>query len=103
MMEWENDLSIYQEKSVVATFTSQLDDLQHHSPDASNLLKILAYFDPESIPLDMLITGASALSESQLQKESDSIAPAPQKAMSFVGKVKNKILRSYKRNGKGRA
>src|SRR5438477_8141291 len=103
MMKWENDLSIYQETSVAATFTCQLDDLQQHFPDVSNLLKILAYFDPESIPLDMLITGASVLSKSQLQKTPDSVTPTPQQTISFVGKVKNKILLSHKGKGKGRA
>src|SRR5438876_1051367 len=103
MMKWENDLTTYQEKSVAATFTYQLEDLQRQFPDVSNLLKILAYFDPESIPLDMLITGASVLSKSQLQKAPDSVTPTPQQTISFVGKVKNKILRSHKGKGKGRA
>src|SRR5438477_852366 len=103
MMKWENDLSIYQETSVAATFTCQLDDLQQHFPDVSNLLKVLAYFDPESIPLDMLITGASVLSKSQPKKESDIVGEGPQKTNSFVGKVKNKILRPYKGKGKDRA
>src|SRR5438876_72963 len=99
MMKWENNLSTYQEKSVAATFTYQLDDLQHHFPDVSNLLKVLAYFDPEGIPLDMLITGARVLLMWQL----DSVGPSSQRTISFVGKVKNKLLRSYKRKGKGRA
>jgi hypothetical protein len=29
---------------------TQLDDLEQQSPDASNLLKVLSFFDPESIP-----------------------------------------------------
>src|SRR5438477_11698818 len=103
MMKWENDLSTYQEKSVAATFTYQLDDLQHHFPNVSNLLKMLAYFDPERIPLDMLITGASILSKSQPLKRSDNVSPGPQKTMSFMGKVKNKIVRAYKGKGKGRS
>jgi hypothetical protein len=54
-------LSTYEENSVGATFTAQLDDLEHQSPDASNLLKILSFFDPESIPLDMITQGAESL------------------------------------------
>src|SRR5438876_7766911 len=102
MMKWENDLTTYQEKSVAATFTYQLDDLQRQFPDVSDLLKILAYFDPESIPLDMLITGANVLSKSKRHAISDSVTPAPKKTISFVDKVKNKILRSNKGKGKGR-
>jgi hypothetical protein len=50
---------------VAATFTSQLQDLDRHSPDASKLLRVIAFFDPESIPLEMLIAGAKALVEMQ--------------------------------------
>jgi tetratricopeptide (TPR) repeat protein len=50
---------------VAATFTSQLQDLEQHCPDASKLLRVLAFFDPESIPLEMLITGAKAITEVQ--------------------------------------
>jgi hypothetical protein len=50
---------------VAATFTSQLQDLDQKSPDASNLLRVLAFLDPESIPLEMLIAGAKAIVEAQ--------------------------------------
>jgi tetratricopeptide (TPR) repeat protein len=50
---------------VAATFTSQLQDLDKNCPDASKLLGVLAFFDPESIPLEMLITGAKAIAEAQ--------------------------------------
>jgi tetratricopeptide (TPR) repeat protein len=50
---------------VATTFTSQLQDLDQHCPDGGKLLQVLAFFDPESIPLEMLITGAKAIAESQ--------------------------------------
>jgi tetratricopeptide (TPR) repeat protein len=50
---------------VAATFVSQLQDLARHSPDASNLLRFLVFFDPDYIPLEMLVTGANAILESQ--------------------------------------
>jgi hypothetical protein len=58
VISWENDLSTYEEKSVAATFTSQLDGLEHQCPNTSDLLKVLSFFDPESIPLDMITQGA---------------------------------------------
>jgi tetratricopeptide (TPR) repeat protein len=50
---------------VAATFASQLQDLDRHCPDASKLLRVIAFFDPESIPLEMLITGAKAIVDAQ--------------------------------------
>jgi tetratricopeptide (TPR) repeat protein len=64
VISWENTLSTYEEKSISATFVVQLNDLEHQSPDASNLLKILSFFDPENIPLDMITQGAETLSRS---------------------------------------
>jgi len=58
MISWENDLSSYEQKSVAATFSAQLEGLELHSPNASNLLKVLSFFDPENIPLKMIIDGA---------------------------------------------
>ena len=42
---WEHTLSDYEHKSVAATFTSQLQDLDRHCPDASKLLRVIAFFD----------------------------------------------------------
>ena len=64
VIEWENDLASYQEKSIAATFIRQLQDLEVRFPDASNLLKMLAYLDPESISLDILQAGAVAVAKS---------------------------------------
>jgi tetratricopeptide (TPR) repeat protein len=62
-ISWHHTLSNYEHKSVAATFASQLQDLERQSPDASKLLRVLAFLDPESIPLEMLITGAKAIIE----------------------------------------
>jgi tetratricopeptide (TPR) repeat protein len=62
VISWENDLSTYEEKSVAATFASQLDGLERQCPNASDLLKVLSFFDPESIPLGMITQGAEVLS-----------------------------------------
>ena len=61
VISWEHTLSDYEHKSVTATFASQLQDLDRRFPDASKLLRVIAFFDPESIPLEMLITGAKAI------------------------------------------
>jgi tetratricopeptide (TPR) repeat protein len=64
-ISWEHTLSDYEHKSVTATFASQLEDLDRQYPDAGKLLRVIAFFDPESIPLEMLITGAKAIAEAQ--------------------------------------
>jgi tetratricopeptide (TPR) repeat protein len=64
-ISWHHTLSDYEHKSVAATFESQLRDLEQQYPDASKLLRVLTLLDPESIPLEMLITGAKAIIEEQ--------------------------------------
>jgi tetratricopeptide (TPR) repeat protein len=71
-MSWKHTLSDYEHKSVVATFTSQLEDLDQQCPDASKLLRVIAFFDPESIPLEMIITGAKAMVAAQQQSTQSS-------------------------------
>ncbi|KZP10457.1 TPR-like protein [Athelia psychrophila] len=58
IISWENDLSSYEQKSVAATFISQLKELKKRSPVASTLLKVLSFLDPERIPVRMLIDAA---------------------------------------------
>ena len=99
-MTWDNDLSSYQEKSIAATFVCQLRDLEIQFQDASNLLKILAYLDPESISLDILQTGAVAISESQLPTPL-STPSVPYKKHSLFRIMKNKFRN--KRKGKPQA
>jgi tetratricopeptide (TPR) repeat protein len=69
LIKWENNLSGYEQKSVAVTFGTQLEELERQSPDFGNLLKVLSFLDPESIPLNMITEGAEA---SQLQSASSS-------------------------------
>ncbi|KZP20022.1 TPR-like protein [Athelia psychrophila] len=55
---WNNSLSSYQEKSVLTTFAVQFQRLGEIDPNFLRLLKVLAFFDPESIPLDIIVLGA---------------------------------------------
>jgi tetratricopeptide (TPR) repeat protein len=57
-IRWESDLTIYEERSVAATFSRQFEQLKRESPDVSNLLKVFSFLDPENIPLEMMIKGA---------------------------------------------
>ncbi|KZP05320.1 hypothetical protein FIBSPDRAFT_1054157 [Athelia psychrophila] len=58
LIGWKNSLSTYEEKSVVAAFTAPLQRLGEIDRDALSLLRVLACFDPESIPLDIVLLGA---------------------------------------------
>jgi tetratricopeptide (TPR) repeat protein len=60
MLQWENDLTSYQEQSVTATFEALFAELDQ---DSSRLLKLLSFLDPERIPLNILIEGAKGLSQ----------------------------------------
>ncbi|KAL8907713.1 MAG: hypothetical protein Q9171_005754 [Xanthocarpia ochracea] len=62
-LSWENDLSRYEERSVVATFMPPLNRISQTAPDAVTLLRILCFCDPESIPISVLKQGCSVLSQ----------------------------------------
>jgi hypothetical protein len=57
-IQWENELSNYEEQSVAGTFARQFDLLNKESHDIGNLLKVLSFFDPENIPVGMIVDGA---------------------------------------------
>ncbi|KAL9035768.1 MAG: hypothetical protein Q9180_004677 [Flavoplaca navasiana] len=63
VLSWENDLSRYEEKSVVATFMPALNRVSQTAPDAVTLLRILCFCDPENIPISILKQGCAALSQ----------------------------------------
>ncbi|KAF7969716.1 hypothetical protein HWV62_26118 [Athelia sp. TMB] len=54
VIHWENKLSMYEKRSILATFGMLLQNLSEISADASHLLNVLAFFDPDNIPLDIL-------------------------------------------------
>ena len=58
VLSWDNHLSKYEQRSVMITFSSKLDELAAASPVNSLLLQMLSLFDPESIALDMIKQGA---------------------------------------------
>ncbi|KAF7983132.1 hypothetical protein HWV62_24101 [Athelia sp. TMB] len=58
VINWENSLGKYEKRSVLAAFGILLQDLHKVSPDARNLLSVLAFLDPENIPLDIVARGA---------------------------------------------
>ena len=58
VLSWDNRLSNYEQRSVMITFSSKLDELAAASPVISLLLQMLSLFDPESIALDMIKQGA---------------------------------------------
>jgi tetratricopeptide (TPR) repeat protein len=60
-LSWENRLSSYEQKSIAITFSTQLQELDSQFPISGNLLKVLSFFDPESIPLHMIVEGAKDL------------------------------------------
>ena len=54
LISWNNNLLSYEQRSIAVTFTTQLKQLNRESYDCSNLLKVLSFFDLESIPLNMV-------------------------------------------------
>ncbi|KZP24758.1 TPR-like protein [Athelia psychrophila] len=63
VLSWENNLSTYEAKSVLGTINVQLQSLDEINPDAHKLVKALAFFDPENIPLDILSLGARSIKD----------------------------------------
>src|ERR1700676_969596 len=63
LIKWENSLLNYEQKSVVITFSTQLEELECQYLDSSNLLMVLSFFDPEIIPPHMITEGAEGSAE----------------------------------------
>ncbi|KAF7986453.1 hypothetical protein HWV62_31223 [Athelia sp. TMB] len=74
ILKWENTKQFsYEQNSVSAVFKAQLKNLDAISSDACNLLKTFAFFDPETIPLDILVHGAQRIRQ---KLKDTSVAPA---------------------------
>ena len=69
VLSWDNHLSNYEQRSVMITFSSKLDELAAASPVNSLLLQMLSLFDPESIALDMIKQGAYPIRDLQAYSE----------------------------------
>jgi tetratricopeptide (TPR) repeat protein len=62
MIEWKSDLATDQQRSVLATFDTLLDQLERDFPETYDILRVLSFLDPEDVPLAMLTDGAQILS-----------------------------------------
>jgi tetratricopeptide (TPR) repeat protein len=96
MLSWENDLSNYEERSVAATFNTQLDDLNLRYPDAIDLLKVLSFLDPECIPLSMITQGAEAMLS--LEVPSDSVSLGTSRSPGIFSSLLRKIKKKPKKS-----
>ncbi|KZP34661.1 TPR-like protein [Athelia psychrophila] len=77
MISWDNNLTTYQETSVLTSITVQLQKLDEIDPDANKLLKMLAFFDPERIPIDILSLGARSISDRLAKNAEQSLIVSP--------------------------
>ena len=92
LISWENSLGEYEHKSVAATFTCQLRGLGRQHPDASKLLRVLAFFDPEKIPIEMLVAGAKIMRRLPMTPDTN-VDRVPRTGRSLVQKIKSVLLR----------
>ncbi|KAL6713032.1 hypothetical protein ACLMJK_009428 [Lecanora helva] len=90
ILSWENDLSQYEEKSVVATFTPALNKIQQSVPDALILLRIFCFCDPENIPISIFEQGCDVLHQEDRHRSLQEQAINQSKAV-------NGLRRSWKR------
>ncbi|KZP10487.1 TPR-like protein [Athelia psychrophila] len=103
---WDNSLSTYEEKSVLATVTVQLRRLGMIDPHLLMLLQVLSFFDPESIPLDIVVLGAGRvahlLATNGVSEESSTVPLAPppkpyllRKWIRQLSNIKNQPARDF--------
>jgi hypothetical protein len=91
MIGWDNHLWSYEQKSVAAAFTCQLDDLEQRCPGTSSLLRLLSYYDPENIPVDMIVFGARSLPLSQSALKTGSSFPSTSTVFGNLGSLLRKL------------
>ena len=91
MLEWENDSSRYENKSVMACFAPVLRQIEQASPGMEDLLRILAFLDPEGIQIDMLKEGCATSFSPAIDSRSNA-------GLSRWQKLKRKIM--YRSNEK---
>jgi hypothetical protein len=75
VINWENDLTSYEARSVAKMFTHQFDELNQQSHDVGNLLNFLSFFDPENIPITMIVDGAEAQKQHRPEQNPSHIYP----------------------------
>ncbi|KZP33495.1 TPR-like protein [Athelia psychrophila] len=82
IIRWENKLTTYEQASVLAMITAPLQQLGTIDPDELSLLRVLACFDPEHIPLDIVVLGAEKARLAHLASHAEStsrVSQAPKK------------------------
>ncbi|KAL8946940.1 MAG: hypothetical protein Q9222_006733 [Ikaeria aurantiellina] len=93
VLSWENDLSFYEEKSVVATFTPALNKIKQTAPDAITLLRVFSFCHPERIPISILQQGCTVIMQEDMYGEPTSSAVEEPLTLSWKFQA---ILRLFK-------
>jgi hypothetical protein len=60
LLESSRDVNYFYEKTVASTWTSRYFGSKEHEPNAAQLLRILAFLDPDGVPGLLLINGSAA-------------------------------------------
>ncbi|KZP26502.1 hypothetical protein FIBSPDRAFT_1040763 [Athelia psychrophila] len=81
VISWQNNLTTYEETSIFSAFTLQFQKLDEINPDAHKFLKVLAFFDPESIPIDILSLGARSIRDRLAKDAKHSLDVSPASAI----------------------
>ncbi|KAF7968773.1 hypothetical protein HWV62_29346 [Athelia sp. TMB] len=87
VIHWENTLSSYEKRSVIAAFSVPLQNLRQVSLATSNLFNVLAHFDPESIPLNIIAHGAQVCREGRLADKAASSMPKPSARLRMMARL----------------
>ncbi|KAF7977077.1 hypothetical protein HWV62_4878, partial [Athelia sp. TMB] len=86
VIHWENTLSNYEKRSVIAAFSIPLQNLRQVSLATSNLFNVLAHFDPESIPLNIIARGAQVC-RGRLADKTISSVPKPSARLRMMARL----------------
>ncbi|KAF7964975.1 hypothetical protein HWV62_1290 [Athelia sp. TMB] len=94
VINWENSFVKYEHKSVQASFAISLQELRRVSPDAWHLLNVLAFFDPETIPLDLVAHGAERTRDRLAESLASTACatPAPEQQSSIFIRTMTKLM-----------
>jgi hypothetical protein len=60
LLESSRDVNYFYEKTVASTWDISLLRIEKHEPHAAQLLRILAFLDPDGVPELLLINGSAA-------------------------------------------
>ncbi|KAI9831904.1 MAG: hypothetical protein M1819_004626 [Sarea resinae] len=102
VLGWKNDLTTSEQRSVAATLKCQLNDLHRLSPEVYDLLKILSFFDPECISVNMLVEGSEsllALKPTSVEQLHTSVRLTPAKRLSRLQRIKRFMCRLCRKGG----